>query len=180
MINIDCKKINQIIYQEYNSGIEYSDDVLLEFNLLDESPEMIIFRYGVGSSLKNREQIIYNEGNIIITKHYNNERINKEEKIFGNICIYRVLSSNEIGKEKEIWLNKYIKQYYANLIFDIDLERNTGVMVFYQLRLLDDTIFNNWGYLNYLANNLSNFNKELIEESNIKIISEEELEHEKI
>lgn len=165
MFNLETKRINQLIYSEYNPEVEYPDDVLLEFDFYDAVE--IIFKYGIGTSHPISEVTIYQEGEILITK--SSPLSNRND-----IYIYKYITGQQIDLLKSFWLNNDIKHQNCNLLIDLDINKQAGIMVFYNLDLVSGDGLKDWGYLNHLAGNLNNLYN-MIENNNISIISEQEV-----
>lgn len=164
MFNLETKRINQLIYSEYNPEVEYPDDVLLEFDFYDAKE--IIFKYGIGTSHPITEVSIYQEGEILITR---SSLLSNRNDIY----IYKYITGQQIDLLKRFWLNNDIKHQNCNLLIDLDINKPAGIMVFYNLDLASGDGLKDWSYLNHLAGNLNNL-YEMIENENIKILHSKE------
>lgn len=145
-MEIESQKIKNLMYSEYNPDIEYQDGVLLEFNFFNAKE--IVLKYGIGNEFGKEEIIMYNEGNILITK--------KTSYIENHYDLHMYYYCNDW---KEIQLLKdFLKNHtniFSNIMIDIDQYEQDGIIGFYELSISENGLENNFGYLNHLAKNMN-------------------------
>jgi len=154
-----------IIYREYQPQIKYSypKEVILEYEDNNKIQAKSLFKlFYVGGGDDGGEEIIYNEGDTLITivsleqEQYQDFKI--PESVSSQFFVYRFIYNinNNIERLKVLKDKKDI--YDNNIIIDIDLNKNIGCVIFYKsIKDSNLCLAKDWDYLNHLSKRMDNF-----------------------